>query len=168
MAHTLTNGSNLWFNREKLSLGVSMLNWQVVRLDKRELALAYPLVRSVVRVDLDRWLRFARTVMLSEGGILGARAGRNCLYGIATFLPKPNLRSERVLEVELFAAFSLRRGIDVQRALRAELQNIAVAQGCRAVAYMARPPGPGESVPVWLEPMPALAESGTVVALTGG
>lgn len=128
-----------------------MLDWQVLALENGELAQAYPLVRSVARVDLTCWLHFARTVMAADGGVLGVRTGRNCLYGVATFLPKANLRYERVLEAEVLAAFALGRGSHAQQALRVKLREIAVAHGCRAVAYATETAGEGENLSIRLE-----------------
>ncbi|MBX9896766.1 MAG: hypothetical protein K2Y17_02515 [Qipengyuania sp.] len=104
-------------------------------LEDGELAMAYPLVRSVARVELDRWLEFARAVSAAQGGTLGARARSGCLYGAATFLPRLNLEYGRVLGVEIMAAFELGRGPHAERTLREGLAKIARERDCRALAY---------------------------------
>lgn len=104
-------------------------------LEDGELAMAYPLVRSVARVELDRWLEFARAVSAAQGGTLGARARGGCLYGAATFLPRLSLEYERVLAVEIMAAFELGRGPHAEEALRKGLARIARERDCRALAY---------------------------------
>lgn len=100
-----------------------------------ELALAYPLVRSVARVGLDRWLEFACAVSAAQGGTLVARARGGCLYGAATFLPQPSLEYGWVLGIEILAAFELGRVPHADHALRKGLAKFARERGCAALAY---------------------------------
>ncbi len=108
---------------------------QVRSLKDDELTLAYPLVRSVARVELSRWLGFAHALIAARGGIIGVRASGGCLYGAATFLTRPSLEHERILEIDLLAAIELGRGSHVERVLRDRLNVIARKRGCRALAY---------------------------------
>lgn len=108
---------------------------RILPLHDHEFALAYPLVRSVAHVELARWLAFARAVASSGGGVICARAGRECIYGTAAFLPRADLELERVLAVEILAAFELGRQRHIEGVLRAHLTRVAGDLGCKAVSY---------------------------------
>lgn len=107
-----------------------MLNLRVLPLADAELTEAYPLVRSTTHIELDRWLTFARELVAIDGGVLGARADDGCLYGVATFVPLPGLREERVLLGGVVAAIELGRASRVRPALCEALQEVASAFEC--------------------------------------
>lgn len=99
-------------------------------LDGDDLALAYPLVRSAARVGPEQWLAFAGELIAGGGGVLGARADGECLYGLATFRPLNTLRHRRTLHVELVVAIELGSRQPVRDVLLGELNRIAHDRTC--------------------------------------
>ena len=105
----------------------------VLCLPKDELALAYPLVQSAVRVGLDQWQEFAHELIDGGGGVLGVRVDSDCLYGLAAFRPSTTLRHRRALSVELLVAIDLGRRHCVSEALLARLDEIARTRACTSM-----------------------------------
>lgn len=105
----------------------------VLCLPKDELALAYPLVQSAVRIELAQWQEFAREMIDGGGGVLGVRMDAECLYGLAAFRPLTTLRHRRALSVELLVAVDLGRRQRVREALLSRLGEIARARACTSL-----------------------------------
>lgn len=103
---------------------------QVLPLADDELPEAYPLVRSSAHIGLDRWVAFARALAAIEGGVLGARGEEACFYGVAIFVPLPDLRHDRVLIGQIVAAIELGSAMRVRRALCRGLEGRASALDC--------------------------------------
>lgn len=110
-----------------------MLDLHVLQLGEDELALAYPLVRSAVRIDPSYWQDFARALIDDGGGVLGVRVDAKCLYGLATYRSMDTLRHGRALSVELLVSIDLGRRQPVRQVLHRRLDEIARARRCRAV-----------------------------------
>jgi hypothetical protein len=107
-----------------------MLRLHVLCLEGGDLALAYPLVRSAVRVAPEEWQAFADDLIGGGGGVLGVRADATCLYGLAAFRPQNTLRHRRALCVELLVAIDLGRRQPVRAALQRRLSEIAKERAC--------------------------------------
>lgn len=105
----------------------------VLCLEGDELARAYPLVRSAVGVASDRWREFAGELIGDGGGVLGAKADAECLYGLATFRPLDTLRHARALYVELLVAIDLGRRHSVRDALHKGLVDVARERNCPSI-----------------------------------
>lgn len=101
-----------------------------------ELPEAYPLVRCSLHIGLGRWLAFARALSSIHGGVLGARAGGGCFYGVATFIPLPDLRYERMLIGEVVVAIDLSGAGQTRAALCTGLEEIAARLRCRELAML--------------------------------
>ena len=110
-----------------------MPDLHVLCLEGDDLALAYPLVRSAARVGPEQWLAFAGELVAGGGGVLGARAEGECLYGLATFRPLDTLRHRRALSVELVVAVELGRRQPVRDVLLRELNTIALERACPSI-----------------------------------
>jgi hypothetical protein len=112
-----------------------MPDFRILLLDERQLAEAYPLVRSATDVSPDRWKKFARELIASGGGVLAVQAADSCLHGVAAFRQVGTLRHELSLQVELLAAFELSRLAPVRKALCAALEDLARRKGCRNILF---------------------------------
>jgi hypothetical protein len=110
-----------------------MLALHVLCLEGDDLALAYPLVRTAVRVGSEQWLGFASELIVEGGGVIGAKADGKCLYGLATFRPVSTLRHGRALYVELLVAIDLGRRQSVREVLQRNLNAIARERGCPSI-----------------------------------
>jgi hypothetical protein len=110
-----------------------MPDLHVLCLEGDDLALAYPLVRSSARVGPEQWMAFAGGLIAGGGGVLGARADGDCLYGLATFRPLNTLRHGRALYVELVVAVELSRRQPVRDVLLHELNRIAHDRACPSI-----------------------------------
>lgn len=110
-----------------------MPDLHVLCLEGDDLALAYPLVRSSARVGPEQWMVFAAELIAGGGGVLGARADGDCLYGLATFRPLNTLRHGRALYVELVVAVELSRRRLVRDVLLHELNKIAHDLACPSI-----------------------------------
>lgn len=107
-----------------------MLELHVLPLADEGLREAYPLVRAAELIGLESWLTFARALAAIEGGVLGARADDGCLYGVATFVPLPCLRNERILTGEIVAAIDLGSANRIRSPLYEALEGLASALDC--------------------------------------
>lgn len=107
----------------------------VQAINRKQLALAYPLVRSATRVSLERWEEFGGELLSDGGGVLAVVSPDDCVHGVAAYRPARNLRHEQSLDVELIAAFDLQGGDRVRSALCEELERIASRLGCSAVNF---------------------------------
>jgi hypothetical protein len=105
----------------------------VLCLEGDELARAYPLVRSAIGIAPDQWREFASDLIGDGGGVLGAKAEAECLYGLATFRPLNTLRHRRALYVELLVAIDLGRRQSVREALQRGLSEIARERACPSI-----------------------------------
>jgi hypothetical protein len=99
------------------------------------LALLYPLIRSAAHVPLERWLKFAREILRTGGGVLAVTAPDNCVHGVAAYRRRDGLRHEQVLDVEIMAAFDLRADDRIRTALCEALERIGAELGCTAVHF---------------------------------
>lgn len=113
----------------------------VLSLDERQLAEAYPLVRSAAHVALAEWRAFGLEAIAGNGGVLGARVDDGCIYGVATFAPRAALRHGRALHVEVLIAIELGGSAPVLEALCADLARVARALECQSIVFA------GPSVP---------------------
>lgn len=105
-----------------------------VRLLEEEcLADAYPLVRSATRVSLLRWVEFGRQLIAAGGGVLAVVAADQCIHGVASFRPRPNLRHRQSLDVELFVAFELPGATGIRTKLYEGLERLAAERGCESL-----------------------------------
>ena len=110
-----------------------MPDLRVLCLEGDDLALAYPLVRSAARVGAGQWMAFVGELIAEGGGVIGARADGECLYGLATFRPLGTLRHRRALYVELVVAIELSRRQPVRDLLLGELNKIAIDHACTSI-----------------------------------
>ena len=110
-----------------------MEEWTVRRLEADDLAQAYPLVRTVTRVGIERWEEFGRALIAGGGGILVVGAPDGCIYGAAAFRPALDLRYEKTLDVVLLASFALGSDDPVRERLHATLEQVAADEGCRTI-----------------------------------
>ena len=110
-----------------------MADLHVVCLEKRDLASAYPLVRSAVGVTPDAWQKFAHRLMGGGGGVLAVRVDGGCLYGLATFRPLDTLRHKRALHVELLVTIDLGSRQSAREVLLDRLRRIAEERACRSL-----------------------------------
>lgn len=108
----------------------------VQAIEREQLALAYPLVRSATQVSLERWEEFGRELVSDDGGVLAVMSPDSCVHGVATYRPARNLRREHSLDVDVIVAFDLQGGDRVRSALCAELERIASTLGCSAVNFV--------------------------------
>ena len=107
----------------------------VLPLHEHQLALAYPLVRSAVRVTAQRWETFARDLIGSGGGLLAVQADDSCLYGVAAFRQLGSLRHDRCLKVEILVAFELSTLSPVRKSLCDALEMLARENGCQNIVF---------------------------------
>lgn len=110
-----------------------MRDLDVQILDDERFADAYPLVRSATRVSLSRWVEFGRQLAAAGGGVLAVVAADNCIHGVASFRPRPNLRHRQSLDVELFVAFELPGATGVRAMLYDGLERLAAERRCESL-----------------------------------
>lgn len=110
-----------------------MQDLNVQYLSMKQLARAYPLVRTATRVSQQRWEEFGRELIADGGGVLAVIAPDGCVHGVAAFRPASSLRHEQSLDVEVIVAFELSGDDRVREALCHELERIATARGCKVV-----------------------------------
>ena len=113
----------------------AMPELRTLLLDERQLAQAYPLVRSAADVGPDQWKKFARELIAAGGGVLAVQAPDSCLLGVAAFRQVGTLRHELSLQVEILVAFELSRLAPVRTALCAALEDLARRKGCRNILF---------------------------------
>lgn len=102
----------------------------VTYLQESELALAFPLVRSVApEAGLARWQAYARSLFEAEGGVLGVSTGGS-LQGIAIYRPEETLRHGRTLRVETIVSFELNQAAPARAAMCEALELLAASKGC--------------------------------------
>ena len=116
-----------------------MPDFRVFELEERQLAQAYPLVRSATGVTSSRWQDFAHETIAAGGGVLGVEAEDECLYGLAAFRPQDTLRHGAALCVELLVAVDLASGHPVRTALCRQLDVIARDRGLCSIIVSSRP-----------------------------
>ena len=110
-----------------------MPDLKVRNLAGRQLADAYPLVRSATRVSQQRWEDFGRELLAGGGGVLAVTAPDGCTHGVAAFRPRPNLLHRQSLDVELFVAFELRGDNRVRERLYDALERLGQGLGCETL-----------------------------------
>jgi hypothetical protein len=110
-----------------------MPDLEIQILDHERLADAYPLVRSGSRVSLQRWMEFGRQLNTANGGVLAVVGADNCVHGVASFRPRPNLRHRQSLDVELFVAFELPGTKGVRAMLYEGLERLAAERQCESL-----------------------------------
>ena len=98
-----------------------MPDFRVFELEERQLAQAYPLVRSATGVTSPRWQDFAHETFVAGGGVLGT------------------LRHGAALCVELLVAIDLASGHPVRTALCRRLDMIARDRGLCSIIVSTRP-----------------------------
>lgn len=109
------------------------MNLEVQVLEHERLADAYPLVRSATRVGLPRWVEFGRQTAAAGGGVLAVVSADNCIHGVASFRPRPNLRHRQSLDVELFVTFELTGTKGVRAMLYDGLERLAGERQCESL-----------------------------------
>lgn len=107
-----------------------MQDLEVRILGDERLSDAYPLVRSATRVSLARWVEFGRHLTAAGGGVLAVVAADECIHGVASFRPRPNLRHRQSLDVELFVAFELPGTKGIRAILYDGLERLAAERQC--------------------------------------
>lgn len=110
-----------------------MPDLEIQILGHERLADAYPLVRSGSRVSLQRWMEFGRQLNTANGGVLAVVGADNCVHGVASFRPRPNLRHRQSLDVELFVAFELPGTKEVRAMLYEGLERLAAERQCESL-----------------------------------
>jgi hypothetical protein len=116
-----------------------MPDFRVFELEERQLAQAYPLVRSATGVTSPRWQDFAHETFVAGGGVLGVETEDGCLYGLAAFRSQDTLRHGAALCVELLVAIDLASGHPVRTALCRRLDMIARDRGLCSIIVSTRP-----------------------------
>ncbi len=112
-----------------------MPDLKLIHLNDRDLAEAYPLARSAVRVGLHQWQAFGQKLIAAGGGIIAVQAADSCIHGLATFRPVASLRHDFSLNVEILIAFELGSHGPVRTALCAALDEIGRSKGCRNILF---------------------------------
>ncbi len=97
------------------------------------MAEAYPLIRCVSAVSLEGWQDFGRRLEERGGGIVAVRAEDCKVHGVAAYLPIVSLKHGKALRVDSIAAFEFGHSAPVREALSIALDDLARAQGCKAV-----------------------------------
>ncbi len=97
------------------------------------MAEAYPLIRRVSTVSLEEWQDFGRRLEERGGGIVAVRAEDRKVHGVAAYLPIVSLKHGKALRVDSIAAFEFGHSAPVREALAVALDELAEAQGCKAV-----------------------------------
>lgn len=112
-----------------------MPDLRIFPLEKPQVDLAFPLVRSAADISPERWRSFARELIAAGGGIVAAQADSGCLHGLAVYRPLGTLRYGRALQVELLVAYELSRQAPVREALCVALEETARDSDCRAIIF---------------------------------
>jgi len=123
-----------------------MQDLKVRSLDVERLGDAYPLIRSATRVSQLRWEEFGRELIGGCGGVLAVISPDGCIHGVAAFRPRPNLRHEQSLDVEVIVAFELHGDNRVREQLCSTLEEVAATHRCRTVNFTMAARSYGEPV----------------------
>lgn len=113
----------------------SALLLAVSELPRERLAIAWPLVRAA-RGDLDLagWQAACEGLVARGGGVIGVEAEGGVLYGVATYEPRRNPRTGRVLQVDTLLSFELSGRAPVRHALCNALFDFARRLDCDALS----------------------------------
>lgn len=112
-----------------------MLQFEVEELDRRDLPLAWPLVRAVApELGLDNWKAFGQSLLERGGGVIAVSAEESGYLGVATYEPTDKRHFGKVLQVDVFTTFELTRRAPVRHVLCEAVDRMAPRLGCAAVA----------------------------------
>jgi hypothetical protein len=115
-----------------------MLHFTVADLDSRELASAWPLIRTAApELGPDGWQSLGEALIQRGGGVIAVAAEGGGYLGVATYEPVDKPRSGRVLQVDRLVAFELTRRAPIRRILCEELEELAPQLGCTATVVSA-------------------------------
>jgi hypothetical protein len=121
-------------------MGVAMAGSYLVRpLARDQIHLAFPLVSMFdVGLTMEQWLGYASALTDVPHGpddhqILSVQSGQGHIYGVSAYWLKPDLRRERILEIENFAVVDMTGTRRVARVLLDGLEDLARQQNCNCI-----------------------------------
>lgn len=130
-----------------------MARYTAFSLDRRRIEQAYPVVQAAAGLSLAQWRRFAHSV-LTKNGAPRADRGVRCLTGpdgyingLYSYLLTEHVTCGRILLCNHVVALDIVRASDAERALYADMDDIARGLDCRAV-HVQIPAAPGGAMPV--------------------
>ena len=89
-------------------------------------------------LDLAKWVKYAEDIIDendngAEQGIIAVQNDLRCIYGIAVFRPKPDLRKGRTLETENFAVVDISASRIVAKLLLRGLEEAGQKLSCNCI-----------------------------------
>jgi hypothetical protein len=108
-------------------------------LARDQVSLAYPLVSMFdVALTMEQWLAYAHALTEASDNpeghrIVSVQSAQGHIYGVSAYWLKPDLRRDRILEIENFAVVDVAGTQRAARTLLDGLEELARDQNCNCI-----------------------------------